>query len=135
MQSIIGATEMVLIIIYSDLFSSSDAASSFNSRGASSVSKFSSLISGCSAFNSEIASLAKLLDAGFLISGILLVLFEGKIATPLLEICPLYKFSKSSFVSSSVSSSCSSSSGSFRSLLIAFCSNSSTEILPSPISL
>ena len=131
-QSIIGATETVLIIIYSDLLSSSTGASSFNSRGASSFSKFSSLISGCSAFSSDKASSAKL---GFLTSGILRVLFEGKIATPLFEIWPLYKFSKSSLVSSSTSSCCSFSSGSFRSLLIAFCSNSSTEILPSPISL
>ena len=83
MQSIIGATETVLIIIYSDLSSSATGASSFNSRGASSVSRFSSLISGCSAFNSDKASSAKL---GFFTSGILLVLFEGKIATPLLEI-------------------------------------------------
>ena len=90
MQSIIGATETVLIIIYSDLFSSSVAAgvssaagaSSLNSSGASSVSRFSSLISGCSAFNSYIASSARL---GFLTSGILLVLFEGNIATPLFE--------------------------------------------------
>ena len=86
MQSIIGATETVLIIIYSDLLSSSTGASSFNSRGVSSDSKFSSLISGCSAFNSERASLAKLLPVDFLTSGILRVLFEGKIATPLFEI-------------------------------------------------
>ena len=70
LQSIIGATETVLFIIYSDLFSSTGA-SSLNSRGASSVSRFSSLISGCSAFNSDSASSAKL---GFFTSGILLVL-------------------------------------------------------------
>ena len=83
MQSIIGATETVFFMIYSDLFSSSTGASSLNSSGASSVSKFSSLISGCSAFNSDNASSAKL---GFLTSGILLVLFDGRIATPLFEI-------------------------------------------------
>ena len=90
MQSIIGATETVLIIIYSDLFSSfvtagvssATAASSLNSSGASSVSRFSSLISGCSAFNSYKASSAKL---GFLTSGVLLVLFEGSMAIPLFE--------------------------------------------------
>ena len=77
--------------------SSAAGASSLNSRGSSSFSKFSSLISGCSDFNSDKASSAKL---GFLTSGILLVLFEGKIATPLFEIWPLYKSSKSSLVSS-----------------------------------
>ena len=81
MQSIIGATETVLFMIYSVLLSS-DGTSSLNSSGASSVSKFSSLISGCSAFNSDNASSAKL---GFLTSGILRVLFEGSIATPLLD--------------------------------------------------
>ncbi len=131
MQSIIGATETVFFIIYSDLFSSTGT-SSLNSRGASSVSKFSSLISGCSAFSSERASSAKL---GFFASGILLVLFEGNIATPLLETCPLYKFSKSSLVSSSISSCSSNSSGSFLNLLMALASTSLTSILPSPISL
>ena len=62
--------------------SSVAGASSLSSSGVSSVSKFSSLISGCSAFNSDKASSAKL---GFLFSGILLVLFDGNIATPLLE--------------------------------------------------
>ena len=82
MQSIIGATETVFLMIYSDLFSSSTGASSLNSSGASSVSKFSSLISGCSALSSDKASSAKL---GFLTSGILLVLFDGRMATPLFE--------------------------------------------------
>ena len=72
--------------IYSDLFSSSVETSSLSSRGASSFSKFSSFISGCSAFSSDNASLAKLLCSGFFASGILLVLFDGKIATPLFEI-------------------------------------------------
>ena len=43
--------------------SSAVGASSLNSSGAYSVSRFSSLISGCSAFNSDKASSAKL---GFL---------------------------------------------------------------------
>ena len=68
---------------YSDLFSSAAGTSSFNSSGASSVSRFSSLISGCSFFNSDRASSAKL---GFLTSGILLVLLDGNIAIPLFEI-------------------------------------------------
>ena len=54
-------------MIYSVLFSSSTRASSLNSSGASSLSKFSSFISGCSAFNSDNASSAKL---GFFDSGI-----------------------------------------------------------------
>ena len=76
-----GATETVFFMICYDLFSSS-VASSLNSRGSSSLSKFSSFISGYSAFSSDSASSAKL---GFLTSGILLVLFDGSIATPLLD--------------------------------------------------
>ena len=46
---------------------------------------------GCSEFNSDKASLARLLSSGLaiLVSGIFLDLFEGNIATPLFEICPL----------------------------------------------